>query len=76
MSWLGIATICEPSWSGSSPPEVGRLKGPERDAVVAAADVLTQLDAIELLRRHRQLSVAEAADVLRVGLHRILKGDR
>ena len=57
-------------------PELGELKGADRDAVVAAADVLTQLDAIELLRRHRQLSVAEAADALRVGLQRILEGDR
>lgn len=57
-------------------PELEQLRGAERDAVVAAADVLTQLDAIELLRRHRQLSVAEAADALRVGLRGILEGCR
>lgn len=55
-------------------PELGAFKGGERDAVVAAADVLTQLDAIELLRRHRQLSVAETANALRVGLEGILGG--
>lgn len=55
-------------------PELGPLKGTERDAVVAAADVLTQLDAIELLRSHRQLSMAEAAEALRLGLERILGG--
>lgn len=55
-------------------PELRALKGGERDAVVAAADVLTQLDAIELLRRHRQFSVAETASALRVGLQGILGG--
>lgn len=56
-------------------PELGALKGPDRDAVASAGDVLTQLDAIELLRRHRQLSVAETAAALRAGLRGLLGGD-
>ena len=54
-------------------PELALLKGPDRDAAVAAGDVLTQLDSIDLLRRHRQLSVAEAARALRLGLQAILR---
>ncbi len=57
-------------------PELSRLKGTERDAAVSAGDVLTQLDSIDLLRRHRQLSVAETAQALRVGLRGLLGGDR
>ncbi|MDH3679662.1 MAG: TetR/AcrR family transcriptional regulator [Acidimicrobiia bacterium] len=57
-------------------PELSSLKGVERDAVVAAGDVLTQLDSIDLLRRHRQLSVAEAVAALRAGLCSLLGGDR
>lgn len=57
-------------------PELSGLKGTERDALVAAGDVLTQLDSIDLLRRHRQLSVAETANALRAGLCKLLGGDR
>ena len=53
-------------------PELAVLKSPDRDAAVAAGDVLTQLDSIDLLLRHRQLSVAEAARALRLGLQAIL----
>lgn len=55
-------------------PELGRLKGSARDAVVAAGDLLTQLDSVDFLRRHRQLTVAETTDALRVGLRSILEG--
>ena len=54
--------------------ELGARRGSDRDAVVAAGDVLTQLDSIDFLRRHRQLSVAEATNTLRTGLLGLLKG--
>jgi AcrR family transcriptional regulator len=57
-------------------PELADLLAAEREAVVAAGDVLTQLDSIELLRTHRRLSSADTIEALRVGLQRILKGDR
>ncbi len=57
-------------------PELGRHKGAERDAVLAAGDALTQLDTIDILRRHRQLSASEAAHALRTGLLAILGGTR
>lgn len=56
--------------------ELATLKGPERDATLAAGDVLTQLDSIDVLRRHRQLSLAETGHALRVGLLALLGGDR
>ena len=57
-------------------PELDRLAPAERDAVVAAGDVLTQLDAVDQLRSHRRLTVDQATDVLRIGLQRLLGGDR
>jgi AcrR family transcriptional regulator len=54
-------------------PELASRKGADRDAVLAAGDVLTQLDSIDLLRRHRQLSVSEASNALRVGLDALLR---
>lgn len=56
--------------------ELAAVKRSERDAVSSAGDVLTQLDSIDLLRRHRQLSVAETANALRAGLRSLLGGDR
>ena len=53
-------------------PELGALKRAERDAVLSAGDVLTQLDSIDLLRRYRQLSMTEAGDALRAGLSALL----
>ena len=53
-------------------PELSMLKPPEREAVTAAGDLLTHLDSIDLLRRHRQLSVAETHDVLCRSLLRLL----
>ncbi len=55
-------------------PELRGLRSVERDAVVAAGDVLTQLDSIEVLRRHRQLSVPEVEAALRAGLTALLGG--
>lgn len=54
-------------------PELETRKGVERDAIVAAGDLLTQLDSIDLLRRHRQLSVAETIRSLRTALLALLK---
>ena len=54
-------------------PELDQLNDSERSAVLAAADVLTQLDAIDLLRRHHQLSTNATAEVLRVGLRKLLE---
>ncbi len=56
--------------------ELAARKGGERDAVLAAGDVVTQLDAIDLLRRYRQLSVAETSDVLRTALTALLDPGR
>ena len=57
-------------------PELAARKGTARDAVLSAGDVLTQLDSIDLLRRHRQLSVAEASAALRTALLALLNGAR
>ena len=53
-------------------PELDALNGQEREAVSAAGDVLSQLDAVDLLRRYRQLTVAETDAALRTGLEALL----
>ena len=53
-------------------PELAALKSSKREAVVSACDLLTQLESIDYLRRHRQLSVAETHEVLVVGLRAVL----
>lgn len=55
-------------------PELANRKAPERDAVIAAGDVLTQLDSIDLLRSHRRLSLTETRAALTVGLLALLNG--
>lgn len=55
-------------------PELSALKSPERDVIVTAGDVLTQLESIDYLRRHRQLSLAEAQAALVAGLRALLRG--
>ncbi len=57
-------------------PELAPLAPAERAAVLAAGEVLTQLDSIDVLRNHRRLSVTDSTEVLRVGLQRLLGGDR
>jgi hypothetical protein len=52
-------------------PELDEMSTADRNRVVAAADVLTQFQAIELLRRHRRFSVAETISVLRFGLQAV-----
>ena len=53
-------------------PELDALSGAAREAVSATGDVLTQLDAVDLLRRYRQLTVAETEAALRTGLEALL----
>ncbi|MDH3705802.1 MAG: TetR/AcrR family transcriptional regulator [Acidimicrobiia bacterium] len=53
-------------------PELAALKPAERDVVLAAGDLLTQLESVDYLRRHRQLSVAEAHQVLVASLLALL----
>jgi AcrR family transcriptional regulator len=53
-------------------PELATLKSSKRDLVVSAGDLLTQLESVDYLRRHRQLSVAESHAVLVAGLRALL----
>ena len=53
-------------------PEMNGRKRSDRVAVLSAGDVITQLDSIDFLRRHRQLTVAETEDSLRIVLLAIL----
>ncbi len=53
-------------------PELDRRKGADRDALLSAGDLLSQLDAIELLRQHRKLTVGETTNALRAGLLALL----
>lgn len=45
-------------------PELDVRKGPERESLSAAGDLLMQLASIDYLRRHRELSVADTRHVL------------
>ena len=54
-------------------PELAALSAADRKSVVAAADVLTQLDSIDLLRHDRGLTTAQTAAALRAGLYALLK---
>ncbi len=54
--------------------ELDAMGSSERAAIASAADALTQLDAINLLRHHRGLTIDETAEALRVGLERMLGG--
>ncbi len=53
-------------------PELAAHKPARREAVISAGDLLTQLESIDYLRRHRQLSVAEAHATLTTGLEALL----
>lgn len=53
-------------------PELAARKSSDREAVLAAGDLLTQLDSVDYLRRHRQLSVAETGSVLIAALNALL----
>ncbi len=54
-------------------PELVHLKSSDREAVVSAGDLLTQLESIDYLRRHRQVTVAEAGTALATGLRALLR---
>lgn len=53
-------------------PELAALKPANRAAVSSAGDLLSQLESIDYLRRHRRLSVAETNAALTVGLTELL----
>jgi len=53
-------------------PELVAHKPVRREAVLSAGDLLTQLESIDYLRRHRQLSVAETEATLTAGLAALL----
>lgn len=53
-------------------PELAARKSADRSVVLTAGDLVTQLDSIEFLRRHRDLSVGETAEVLRSTLRSLL----
>ena len=54
-------------------PELDGRTPRDRASVVAAGDLLTQLESIDYLRRHRQLSVGETHAVLTASLHSLLE---
>ena len=49
-------------------PELAAHKPSQRAALINSGDLLTQLDSLDLLRHHRQLSKAATTEALRVGL--------
>lgn len=53
-------------------PELVVHKPPHREAVRSAGDLLTQLDSIDYLRKHRRLSVAEVHETLSASLRSLL----
>jgi hypothetical protein len=54
-------------------PELNNLDSLDRVTVVAACDLLTQLDAIDFLRRHRQLSADETCAAMRAPLRALVQ---
>ena len=53
-------------------PELAARTPTDRAVVGSAGDLLTQLDSIDYLRRHRRLSDRDTASVLRSTLHSLL----
>lgn len=53
-------------------PELTTRKGADRDAVASAGDLMTQLESIDFLRRHRQLSEAETHSTITASLRALL----
>lgn len=53
-------------------PELSALRGSARKAVLTSGDLVTQLDSIEFLRRHRRLSPGETRSALTTALQRLL----
>ena len=54
--------------------ELDAMKSPQRTAAAAAGDLVTQLDSIDYLRRHRRLSVAETEAAIAVALDGVFAG--
>jgi hypothetical protein len=52
--------------------ELRGRKPAQRESIAAAGDLLTQLESVDYLRRHRQLSAAEAHSALAAGLLALL----
>ena len=52
--------------------ELRGRKPAQRESIAAAGDLLTQLESLDYLRRHRQLSAAEAHSALAAGLLALL----
>ena len=53
-------------------PELAACKPADRGLLVGAGDLITQLDSIDYLRTHRQLSVSETETILVTTLHSLL----
>ena len=54
-------------------PELAVRPPADRDALLAAGDLLTQLEAVDYLRRHRELSIAATQEALASGLRALLR---
>ena len=52
--------------------ELRGRKPDQRESIAAAGDLLTQLESLDYLRRHRQLSAAEVHSALTAGLLALL----
>ncbi len=52
--------------------ELDARRATDRTSALAAGDLICQLDALDFLRRHRELSVAETEAVIELALHSIL----
>lgn len=53
-------------------PELAAHKPAQRQALISAGDLLTQIESIDYLRRHRRLSAKEAHAALTAGLVAVL----
>ena len=53
-------------------PEIAGRAPTERDAVLSAGDLLTQIESIDYLRRHRRLTVAETSATVSTALRALL----
>ena len=49
-----------------------KVRGAERAAISSTGDLLTQLESVDFLRRHRHLSVAETQLSLSISLRTLL----
>ncbi len=56
--------------------ELDGLDATDRRSVLAAGDLIAQLDSIDFLRRHRQLSVRETEAAITTALTSLLTADR